>query len=369
LKKVFISSVIEGFEDYRRAARRAVELTENAPVMAEDFGATPDSPQEACLQGVRESDLFLVLVGPRYGEPTKAGMSATEEEFEQAQQHRLPIIPLKTTESLEPQQEDFLRRIAPSWEEGSTYSRFTSPEDLKDAVVKALSHTARQGNSTHPGEQAFAGILDAVSSDREDVGLAFAFVPSPSKVGVPLGEVEQLGQLVVALSTRLDAVVDGDLHLGEKTVDLRRKDDVDAAFGAVVVENDLTAGVGIGLRNERRDGNALDFHYVDENGLRSAITKCVQFVSMLLREVDTQNTIRGGWIQCKIWGLQYKEIAPLPEEPVSSVTVPTEGPDELLFPSEPYRVIFRDMTDAEALASVLVGILERRVADQRRRLY
>lgn len=42
--KVFISSLISGFEEFRSAARDAVRQLGHEPVMAEDFGAQPASP-------------------------------------------------------------------------------------------------------------------------------------------------------------------------------------------------------------------------------------------------------------------------------------------------------------------------------------
>ncbi len=51
--KIFISSLIAGFAPFRDAARQAVLELSHEPVMAEDFGARPTSPQVACLDGLR----------------------------------------------------------------------------------------------------------------------------------------------------------------------------------------------------------------------------------------------------------------------------------------------------------------------------
>ncbi len=57
-KKVFISSVISDFEEYRHANKRAVEIMGDRPVtclrashrqMSEDSGARPYSPEKACI--------------------------------------------------------------------------------------------------------------------------------------------------------------------------------------------------------------------------------------------------------------------------------------------------------------------------------
>ena len=46
--KVFISSVIGGMEEHRAAAREAVESLGHTVIAAEDFGASPRSPQQVC---------------------------------------------------------------------------------------------------------------------------------------------------------------------------------------------------------------------------------------------------------------------------------------------------------------------------------
>ncbi len=49
--KVFVSSVIRGFEPFREAAVRAAQTLGHEVIRAEDFGASPDSPQQVCLAG------------------------------------------------------------------------------------------------------------------------------------------------------------------------------------------------------------------------------------------------------------------------------------------------------------------------------
>ena len=65
--RIFLSSLISGMEDRRTAVARAVRALGHEPVMAEDFGAQPVSPQIACLQGARESAAVVLILGERYG--------------------------------------------------------------------------------------------------------------------------------------------------------------------------------------------------------------------------------------------------------------------------------------------------------------
>lgn len=79
--KIFISSLIAGYEDMRAAAVAAVRSLGHEPVTAETFDAGLTSPRVACLQGVREADLTVILLGGAYGAvQPNSGLSATHEE-------------------------------------------------------------------------------------------------------------------------------------------------------------------------------------------------------------------------------------------------------------------------------------------------
>src|SRR5438128_2703876 len=89
--RVFVSSVIQGFADFREAGRRAITACGAEPVMAEDFPALNSSPRNACLDGVASSDVYLVILGERGGWVTPSGKLATEEEYEEAKRRHKPI--------------------------------------------------------------------------------------------------------------------------------------------------------------------------------------------------------------------------------------------------------------------------------------
>lgn len=80
MKSVFISSIQRDFGDVREAARKAVESLGMHALMTETVGASAESPRRALLEQVRDADIFLLLLGPRYGEPGETGRSPTEDE-------------------------------------------------------------------------------------------------------------------------------------------------------------------------------------------------------------------------------------------------------------------------------------------------
>ena len=77
--RVFVSSIVNGYEDFRQAAKDAIEaLRYEVIAMERTEPASSSSTREACLDTVESSDVIVLLIGRRYGRPTRSGgMSAT----------------------------------------------------------------------------------------------------------------------------------------------------------------------------------------------------------------------------------------------------------------------------------------------------
>ena len=91
--RVFVSSVIEDFDDYRAAARRGIKRAGCQPVLVnEDFPAAVESSRNVCLDAVDSCDVFLVIVGRRGDWKTPAGKLVVEEEYERAKSKKIPVL-------------------------------------------------------------------------------------------------------------------------------------------------------------------------------------------------------------------------------------------------------------------------------------
>jgi len=138
--KVFISSIIRGFKQFREAARDAVVEAGMQPVMVEDpelFPAQSMSPQTVCLRSINDSDVFILILGQCYGGRTESGLSAVEEEHWHARLNEKEIKVFVHSVDKEPEQEEFLTRIS-RWESGHFRNPFDSPKDLKSKILQAL---------------------------------------------------------------------------------------------------------------------------------------------------------------------------------------------------------------------------------------
>jgi hypothetical protein len=103
--KVFVSSAISGMEEYRAVARLAAEALGHTVIAAEDFGASPLSPQQVCLGAVHDADVVVLLLGARYGLPQGSGLSPTHEEYREARGSKPVLAFVKSGVTHEPDQD------------------------------------------------------------------------------------------------------------------------------------------------------------------------------------------------------------------------------------------------------------------------
>lgn len=138
--KIFVSSVMNGFSEFREAAFAAIRSLDHDVVRAEDFPASTTSSRVACLQGVREADLVVLIMGERYGwSDTHSSLSPTHEEFREAVVDGKVIPFVQTGVTCEPAQKAFVEEVE-NYDTGMHRGRnFARPDDLRTEVTRALA--------------------------------------------------------------------------------------------------------------------------------------------------------------------------------------------------------------------------------------
>lgn len=135
--KIFVSSVICGFERYREASVRAAKVLRHEVKRAEDFTASSASPQQACLAGVRWADALILILGSRYGEPQASGISPTHEEYREARERCPVLVFVERGLTYEPAQHEFVNEVQ-AWTTGHYTASFADADELRDGVTAAL---------------------------------------------------------------------------------------------------------------------------------------------------------------------------------------------------------------------------------------
>jgi hypothetical protein len=137
--QVFISSVRRGLEDERDALPGLVLGLAHEPRRFEDFGSLPVPSREACLRGVENADVYVLLLGEHYGDPLPdTGKSPTEEEWNVARRRGIPVLVFrKEGITPEPAQAEFIRRVE-DYVEGRFRASFGSVGELLVGAGKAI---------------------------------------------------------------------------------------------------------------------------------------------------------------------------------------------------------------------------------------
>lgn len=132
----------------RAAAQKGVESLQMRPVMFETAPASRSDSRRALLDELGRCDVVILLLGAEYGERTERGVSATEDEFDEALAQGIPVIGLVQKAARSAEQEEFVARVRGNWSEGRFAPEFTGPADVGFAVVSALNSWRHLGASS-----------------------------------------------------------------------------------------------------------------------------------------------------------------------------------------------------------------------------
>jgi Domain of unknown function (DUF4062) len=170
--QVFVSSTYTDLKEERQAAVEAILTAGHIPAGMELFTAGDQSQMDVIKRWIDESDVFLLILGGRYGslEPTSQ-KSYIEVEYEYAHETRKPsfavvikddhleektkvhgrsVIETESPQQLKVFRETVLSRMSKFW---------SDPRDIKLAIYETLSEFSRRDDLIGwvPGDQAVNG--------------------------------------------------------------------------------------------------------------------------------------------------------------------------------------------------------------------
>lgn len=363
-RTVFISSVIRGFEAERAAAKDAVTRLHLRPVMAEDFGAQPLSPQAACLQGVRESDIYLGIYGERYGYiAPSSSLSATEEEYREAKRLGKPHLCLEQHGPKEPAQAEFLQRIK-DYEKGNAFGFFDSIDTLKMEIVQALN-----GLLTNPGLK----MLDAAAAEtsferlrwgtrsRNQNGTWLGVVLIPARQGLSFFDVLDFGRTelqhrllqpalfgspaVFSLTLGNDVAEEGDALVFTQQANQQ-------VVSRLEIHPDGTLVFGTQLDRDGRGGFMSHMFLIDDAEVERRLTAFLAYANAHYQGLPSGELVSSLYLGTSLTGIEYKTFGRPASQTSGQISVRTRGvPDPLKAPATPMSISKADLSDPPALAS------------------
>jgi hypothetical protein len=374
--RVFVSSVIDGYEDVRKAAREAIQLLGDTPMMAEyDFGAKPMTPREACLEGVRGSDIYVGLFGSRYGYVTDRGISATEEEFEEAQQRGLPVLIFEEGGEKEERQAEFLNRVK-DYGAGFFRDTYRTPEDLKDAVIKALATLKREASVGRRDTDGVRELLGERSSGLSSGAMREPWILvsiCPLEEGLVLITSAELGREDVKSSLLRQALLEKpsvlrpELGFAETVEEEKLRwiqpagRTIRQAEGVLEIHVDGVVQVGRWLEAEGQGGTSILRHLlIDEERVGEVIHSTLGLANGLYGAFESGKRIRSAYIQVRLGGIRNKILGRQPDQDPSSITMPMHSLDDpLIVPRNPQEVNRIGLAEPSKMTEEIVELIRR----------
>lgn len=298
--KIFISSLIGGFEEFRAAARSAIVALRHEPVVAEDFGAQASSPQIACLQGLRSADLVVLILGDRYGHAQgSSGVSPTHEEYLEARDRKPILTFVQSGVDRDEQQAKFVSEVS-EWQTGHFRVSFKTADELRDLVTRAI-HDYQLANAAGPLDTAAvsAAALGMLPKTRQN-SQASSPTLHVSIAGGPLQRLLRPAELEA--STLADAIHQQGLFVEPKLFSKSKGVDQSIDGSALVLEQERGVRIQLGEdgslllrlpleRAEDSRSNGFGFFAIIEEDVLRELATALAFGAWLLDKIDSTQRI------------------------------------------------------------------------------
>lgn len=316
--KVFVSSVVSGFEGYRAAARKAITLLGHTPVMCEDFGARPYSSQHACMTEVEHSDVVVLILGANFGYETETGESVTQQEFRRAKATNKRILAFLESVEMEERQKAFAWEVS-DYLDGLFRVAFSDQYELSDGIVQGLNQVSVNRDAI--SEQAFVQRLQQRQGNGRwggydhEARLEVAFLPQPETLGtLRLAHTQHEAFFLKLCQAGLSSIKGGyqDFDSADQT-------GIDTAEVKWRHHESGLSWLTVSLANPSNSRNFMDAYYLSPSKVRQG----AEAAFSLLCEG------KGGWFQIGLYGVGHKLFAEPPVTPVNSISTPFRSTESL----------------------------------------
>jgi hypothetical protein len=372
--RVFVSSVMDGFEEYRHAARSGVIAAGGDPVLVEDFPSLPISSRTACLDGVASSDIYIGMVGKRGGWTAPSGKLVVEEEFEEARRCKLRTLAFIQDGECD-EGAARLVRLFSDYIAGMFRQRFSSAEDLQTAVERALAPLMEHYKRSETDHTMIEERLKNIHKIQNHTTLRTVLVPERQgelidPVALESPEVtQQLFEIAHSRHVGLFSFEHAKTtHVGTDELVMlqsqeRRSEGIDevrlevTTSGALIIDINVTGGAQ--KRGNRPDWNS---HVIVEGDVNAALKRCFAFAREFYHARDPYQRYDRLFYNAALAGLKYKTLMPsLPAGNNHPMSMRVLEGDRLVAFDRPRLLTRQDLINADEHIQATLVLFRRRL--------
>jgi hypothetical protein len=362
--KVFMSSVVGGYDEFRASAAEAIETLGHQVLRSENFPASVGTPQQACLAAVRDADVVVLLLGERYGAPQDSGLSATHEEYREAREKKPILVFVEEGVTSETAQRAFIDEVE-AWSTGHVRVGFSTPEDLKAKVTRALHEYELAASAGAVDEDEMLERARAMIPDRSGFGsspqLVLVIVGGPYQQIVRPSELEDRDlmrdlQMEALFGTHpvLDPSDGTDASIQGTGLTLRQS----GSF----VTFDQAGTVSVGQRVQKRRPEAgMELPALIVEDAKDALAAAIRFAGLVLDRVDPTHRVTDVVVMAHLAGAGFMPWRTRAEHQASpNAGQMGIGGDDITVTLTPARRRRQALThEADRIAEDLVTLLRR----------
>lgn len=376
--RVFVSSVIEGFSQYREGARKAITSVGAQPVLVnEDFPSLPTSPRNACLDGVYSADICIAILGKRAGWTAPSGKPVVEEEIEAAAGRKLPVIVFVERGIDDPDAADLVDRLS-HYIEGQFRQEFSGTDELERQIVKALQPLLPVPVAVMRNFTIFDKAFKDLKGDQSQTDLRLVVVPErqeeivdPARLESPefknliyeIGHDPSIGLFDYEFSKEATVVADT-LRVEQEGSSKARRETKNVRLqiseaGEVLLDVNVTGRYAI---DRHTRGFGIGSLSVDEEDIEALLRVGLHFVGAVFERLDPFKRQQRFYYNAALIGLGYRTLVRAGAERRGS-SMGVMRPDTAMVAYDEPRVILRkDLSESDSEVQRALTVIGRRVS-------
>jgi len=375
--RVFLSSVMEGFKEYRQAARKGIIAAGGEPVLIEDFPALSLSPRNACLDGVASCDILISVIGSRGGTIAPSGKLVVEEEYEEALSRKMPIMVFVEDVGRDEDSQRLVEKLS-HYVEGFLRPTFMTPEELEKTVREALAPIFKHFQKPKVSSAMLQEKLMKPHEIYNETGLRFILAPERT---------EEVFDAVALESPELELElfeIGHSAHVGffsfkrPKTVKVgiheiviiqsdegRYQKGVDEVLLEVTNQGVITIDANVTGRRERVYwANFDDTMTIDETDIADRLQRAFAFANAFWNKKDQFMRYGRLWTNAALSGIGDRTMKSEPR-PGRGYRMGLHGDAVIPAFDQPQLIARRDLENPEKLINSIITLFRRRLAMQR----